>query len=129
MIKPGEKREVEKLRRAAEGSVAFEPNAFFERLIEMREDHNFFMRELAACVEAARVLAATETTAASGDFERIRLRALAVFEKLRGHNRMEEEEVYLWPRALLNGAERDELDAAVSRELDNLPPRFVLPRE
>jgi hypothetical protein len=37
MIKLGEKREIEHLQRAADGSVPFEPNAFFERLIVMRE--------------------------------------------------------------------------------------------
>jgi hypothetical protein len=34
------------------------------------------------------------------------------------------EEVYLWPSTLLGGAERDRLDAAVRKELENLPPRF-----
>jgi hypothetical protein len=56
--------------------------------------------------------------------ERVRLRVLVVFERLRGHNRLEEEEAYHWPRALLSGAERDRPDAAVRRELGNMPPRF-----
>jgi hypothetical protein len=50
---------------------------------------------------------------------------LGVFERLREHNRLEEEEVYHWPLALLSGAERDRQDAAVRRELENLPPRFA----
>ena len=37
---------------------------------------------------------------------------------------VQEEEVYLWPRALLGGAERDRLDAGVRKELENHPPRF-----
>jgi hypothetical protein len=37
MIKLGEKREIERLQRAADGTVPFEPNAFFERLIAMRK--------------------------------------------------------------------------------------------
>jgi hypothetical protein len=37
MLKLDDKTVVEKLQRAADGSVAFEPNAFLERLIEMRE--------------------------------------------------------------------------------------------
>src|SRR5919112_1929440 len=95
-----------------------------ETLSKLREDHNFFMRELAACVEALRMPAADASPMASEDLERVRLRVLAVFERLRAHNRLEEEEVYHWPRALLSGAEGDRLDAAVRRELGNMPPRF-----
>ncbi len=37
MFRIGDKEQVEGFRRAAEGGTAFEPNAFFERLIVMRE--------------------------------------------------------------------------------------------
>jgi hypothetical protein len=36
MLKIGDKREVEKLRRAADGVTPFEPSPLFERLIVMR---------------------------------------------------------------------------------------------
>jgi hypothetical protein len=95
-----------------------------EALSRLREDHNFFMRELAACVEAVKRRAAGEQPTSAGELEAVRRRVLGVFERLGEHNRLEEEEVYLWPRALLGGAERDRLDAAVRKELEHLPPRF-----
>jgi len=95
-----------------------------DALSRLREDHNFFMRELAACVEALKRRAAGERPDAAGELEAVRRRVLGVFERLGEHNRLEEEEVYLWPRTLLGGAERDRLDAAVRKELENLPPRF-----
>jgi hypothetical protein len=95
-----------------------------EALSRLREDHNFFMRELAACVESVKRQAAGETLNSAVELEAVRRRVLGVFERLGGHNRLEEEEVYLWPRALLGGAERDRLDAAERKELENLPPRF-----
>ncbi|MDQ3919069.1 MAG: hypothetical protein M3348_11390, partial [Acidobacteriota bacterium] len=93
-------------------------------LSKLREDHNFFMRELAACVEAVKRWAASERPDSEGELEEVKLKVLGVFATLGEHNRLEEEEVYLWPRALLGGAERDRLDAAVRKELENLPPRF-----
>ena len=100
-----------------------------EATSRLREDHNFFMRELAACVEAVREQAAGEKTTGLESLASIRLRVLGVFERLREHNRLEEEEVYQWPLALLSGVERDRQDAAVRRELENLPPRFAEPRD
>jgi hypothetical protein len=100
-----------------------------EALSKLREDHNFFMRELAACVEAVREQTAREKAAEVESLERVRQRVLGVFERLREHNRLEEEEVYLWPLVLLSGAERERQDAAVRRELENLPPRFAEHRD
>ena len=90
----------------------------------LREDHDFFMRELAGAVNAARELAAQD-----GPYDRERLlqirgRASAVAERLVEHNRLEEQQVYLWPAALLAATERDTLRAGVLREIENLPPRF-----
>ena len=108
------------------GHVASGPSAgeVEGALSRLREDHNFFMRELAACVEAVKKRAAGETSNSAGELEAVRGRVQGVFERLGEHNRLEEEEVYLWPRTLLGGAERDRLDAAVRKELKNLPPRF-----
>ena len=80
----------------------------------LREDHDFFMRELAA-------------QDGPPDRERllqIRGRASAVAERLAVHNRMEEEQVYLWPVALLTESELDTLREGMKREIENLPPRF-----
>jgi hypothetical protein len=100
-----------------------------EALSRLREDHNFFMREMAACVEAVRRLAAGGGAEDGEDLAFVRRRVIVIFERLREHNRLEEEEVYHWPRSLLGGAERERLDAAVRRELQNLPPRFDANRD
>jgi hypothetical protein len=38
MLKIGDKKQVEELRRAADGAVPFEPSPLFERLIVMRKE-------------------------------------------------------------------------------------------
>jgi hypothetical protein len=75
-------------------------------------------------VNAARELAAQDGPPDRERLLQIRGRALAVAERLVEHNRMEERQVYLWPDALLDGAELDALRVGVRREVENLPPRF-----
>lgn len=96
-----------------------------ETLSRLRDDHNFFMRELAACVDSLKRQAAGEGSCSPEDLEAVRRKVLGVFERLVEHNRLEEEEVYTWPLTLLAGAERDRLYAGVRSELENLPPRFA----
>lgn len=55
----------------------------------------------------------------------MRATVLEVVGLLEEHNRLEEEEVYRWPGLLLSAAEREELDAQMRREIENLPPRFT----
>jgi len=90
----------------------------------LREDHDFFMRELAGAVNAARELAAQDGPPDRERLLQIRGRASAVAERLVEHNRVEEEQVYLWPDALIARAELDTVRAGVRREIENLPPRF-----
>ena len=90
----------------------------------LREDHDFFMRELAGAVNAARELAAQDGPPERERLLRIRGRASAVAERLAGHNRMEEEQVYLWSVALLTESELDTLREGMKREIENLPSRF-----
>jgi len=100
---------------------ADEVRAAVERL---REDHDFFMRELASAVNAARESAARDAALDRGLLTQIRGKVSAVAERLAEHNRLEESEVYLWPEAVLGGDELDALRAAMRRELENMPPRF-----
>src|SRR5207253_9357617 len=72
----------------------------------LREDHDFFMRELAWAVSAARE-AARDATLDRERLTRIGGKVSAVAERLDEHNRLEELEVYLWPEALLGRAELD----------------------
>lgn len=98
-----------------------EPRMTVERL---REDHDFFMRELAEAVNDTRELAAQGSPPAPERLRQIRGRVSAVADRLIEHNRSEEQQVYLWPGALLAGTELDTLRAGVRREIENLPPRF-----
>ena len=90
----------------------------------LRADHDFFMRELAAAVNAARELAAQDGPPDRERLLQIRGRVSLVADRLVEHNRLEERQVYLWSEALLAGAELDRLLAGVRREIENLPPRF-----
>jgi hypothetical protein len=90
----------------------------------LRGDHDFFMRELAGAVNAARELAAQDVLPDRERLLQIRGRAAAVAERLVEHNRVEEQQVYLWPDALLDRADLETLRAGVLREIENLPPRF-----
>jgi Hemerythrin HHE cation binding domain len=98
-----------------------EVRAAVERL---RQDHDFFMRELAGAVSAARELAAQDGPPDRERLLQIRVRASAVAERLAVHNRTEEERVYLWPMALLTESELDAVREGMKREIENLPPRF-----
>ena len=98
-----------------------EVRAAVERL---REDHDFFMRELAGAVNAARELAAQDGPPDSELLLQIKGRASAVANRLAEHNRVEEGQVYLWPVALLAESELDSVREGMKREIENLPPRF-----
>lgn len=100
---------------------AEEVRAVVERL---REDHDFFMRELAEAVNDSRAIASRDEP----DRERllqIEGRVRAVAGRLAEHNRVEEGQVYRWPGALLPAARAELLHAGLRRELENLPPRFA----
>jgi hypothetical protein len=103
------------------GAEASEVRATVERL---REDHDFFMRELAGAVNNARGLAARAGEDVSAALRQIGERVSAVAGRLAEHNRVEEQEVYRWPEALLGEAARADLGREMRRELENLPPRF-----
>ena len=90
----------------------------------LREDHDFFMRELAAAVNAARELAAQDGPAEREQLLQIKGRVAAVAERLVEHNRVEEQQVYLWPEALFESEELDAVRDRMRREIENIPPRF-----
>ena len=97
-----------------------EVRACVERL---REDHDFFMRELAVSVNALRAAAAPGHPS-NEQLMAIKRRIVAVCERLAEHNRLEEERAYPWQRVLLSAREQDDLLMGLRRELENLPPRF-----
>lgn len=91
----------------------------------LREDHDFFMRELAEAVNGARAQAARGGAADASGLLQLRGKVQAVAARLPEHNRLEEEQVYLWESALLHENARAELRDRMKREIDNLPPRFA----
>jgi len=95
-----------------------------EMVERLREDHDFFMVELAKAVNAARELVKGENKPSADQLLEIKQRVLVVRDRLEEHNRLEEEQVYLWPEMLLSAEERAELSARMRREIENLPPRF-----
>ena len=92
---------------------------------ELREDHNFFMRELSQAVAVTRDLLTDPETDPAEQLQIARQRINAVQERLVKHNEIEETGIYLWTRTLLTQTEQSELAAAVKRELENTPPRFA----
>ena len=90
----------------------------------LREDHDFFMRELAAAVNDSRELASQPGADDRERLLQVERRVRAVAGRLAEHNRAEEEQVYRWPEALLSGGGLEQLRAGMRREIENLPPRF-----
>jgi hypothetical protein len=111
----------------AQGGDGARPSPEAARAAEarLREDHDFFMRELAAAVNETKGIVSRRGAAQAGALGEVRRRVEAVVARLAEHNRLEEEQVYLWQRALLDAREREELSARMRRELENLPPRFA----
>jgi hypothetical protein len=95
-----------------------------ESVESLREDHDFFMHELAGAVNAARHLAALDDADDREGLMQIKGRVLAVAARLAEHNRVEEEQVYRWPEALLSPSQLSTLPARMKHEIENLPPRF-----
>lgn len=92
-------------------------------LAGLRDDHNFFMRELVAGIQLLRCIVAAEESGGQPDLAGLRERIGRVHRKLAEHNETEESAIYPLVRKLLANAERSLL-LNVERELSELPPRF-----
>lgn len=92
----------------------------------LRDDHDFFMRELAKAINILRALKTTSDASAVRDgLSEVRSIVLSVKTRLGTHNQLEENQVYGWIDVLLGEAARSDLDAHMRRELENLPQRFT----
>lgn len=107
-------------------SSAGAPSADLARevLERLRADHDFFMVELAGAVNTARQWFDAGNIPSSEQFGEIKSRVQILCDRLVEHNRVEEEQVYLWPEMLLSTQARREMSACMKREIENLPPRF-----
>ncbi|MGD9563285.1 MAG: hemerythrin domain-containing protein [Pyrinomonadaceae bacterium] len=100
-----------------------QPNEICDLLDELRHDHDFFMRELARAVKAMRLVFDFGNEAET--FVVVREMLLGVKERLNRHNRIEETKIYpLVSSPLMTPEQVERLQAEVTKELANIPPRF-----
>jgi hypothetical protein len=97
-----------------------------ETLARLRDDHDFFMRELAGAVQVLRDVSrdARGDASSTEQLSEVRAKIVEVTNRLEEHNRLEEERVYLWPAVLLGATAREELAILMGREIENYPARF-----
>lgn len=91
-------------------------------LEKLREDHDFFMRELAAAIKQMRETLDGKSKN-DGGLRAVEEKIRAVRNRLEKHNELEETEVYQW-LAFMDESTRLDLNERMKKELENLPPRF-----
>lgn len=94
---------------------------------QLRQDHDFFMHQLAVAVEIMRgLLASPDQLAVRERMNNVEKVVLEVERRLVQHNELEENEIYRWTAILLNSEEQQKLQAQITKELQNHPARFTL---
>ena len=83
---------------------------------QLREDHEYFMRQLASAIETIR---------SGQDLSAIRNILLEIQQRLVHHNQVEESNVYHRATTVLNAEELEELSQRISNELNKRPSRFT----
>ena len=83
---------------------------------QLRQDHDFFMRQLASAVETIRT---------GQELNTVRNTILAVEKRLAKHNQVEETNIYHLAATLLNSEELAQLSQRISAELEKRPSRFT----
>ncbi len=89
-------------------------------IARLQDDHDYFMRELAAAVKKLRNQHQRNATASPDVQEKL----MAVSRRLETHNELEESQVYQWTGVLLEAGERVVLNERMQSELGDLPARF-----
>ena len=95
-----------------------------ETIAQLRSDHDFFMKELADMMKTVRDMR-ENTSSIDAELERFRERLSVIRTRLKGHNQLEEEHVYVWPSRVLDQETFAALVTGLQHELENLPPRFA----
>jgi hypothetical protein len=101
------------------------PDVVKDKISGLQEDHNFFMRKLLSAIKQVRDVRADNQTDLPSRLLGVREIITGVARRLKTHNELEESEVYSWVDEILNEAARADLYAAVLKEIENLPPRFM----
>lgn len=95
-------------------------------VMELRQDHEFFMHELARAVETIRqLLTNAEHHIVKDGLTSIEQTILQIEQRLVKHNEVEESQVYRWATTLLSPDEQAVLIERITRELQNRPSRFT----
>jgi len=95
-------------------------------IVRLREDHNFFMSELAGVVKIIRFAQDTENHLLSANLvEEVKERLTNVRLRLITHNDIEETRVYPLVELTLSQNEAAEIFGRMKKELNNLPHRFI----
>ena len=93
---------------------------------ELRQDHDFFMHQLALAVEIMRELLTLPRQFVAEGVNNVKKILLEVEERLVRHNELEETQIYRWATILLNSEEQAKLANQITTELLKHPPRFTL---
>lgn len=94
---------------------------------QLREDHYFFMHQLALAVAIMReLLTLSKQLIAPDGLNNVEKIILEVEERLIKHNELEETQIYRWTTILLNSEEQAKLANQITTELRQHPPRFRL---
>jgi len=95
-------------------------------IAELREDHDFFMRELTRAVLALKQLCRTSSCAeAERVCDQVRRTLAAVEERLRRHNEREESGVYQLAHQWLDTAQMEKLRRRIADDLRRMPSRWT----
>jgi len=94
-----------------------------DALTRLRNDHNFFMKELALAIQDMRTMVG-QNSAREEELEDLRRQLELVRKRLERHNQLEEERVYFWPALLLDEQTLAALAERLQHELHTLPQRF-----
>jgi hypothetical protein len=94
-----------------------------ETIARLRADHDFFMKELADMMKNVGEIREKHSSF-DEDGRRLRERLSVIRTRLKSHNKLEEEHVYVWPARVLESETLAALVSRVQHELENLPPRF-----
>lgn len=96
-------------------------------IAQLREDHDFFMHQLALAIEIVRErLRSSERLIDSEELKNLRRIVSEVQERVVKHNVLEETQIYRWVTILLNSEEQAKLANQVTTQLRKHPPRFTL---
>jgi len=93
-------------------------------LARLRSDHDFFMKELALMIRAMREIVGSHEECRE-ETEELLQRLTIIKKRLEAHNRIEEEQAYIWPSLLFEGETAAKLCDRLRHELETLPPRFA----